>query len=232
LTLKKLPKSSFLPQKCRFSEKNTTSPNPTPIHFRLSIQRQNGTMPINEKNTDIELLQACQRDDPMAQQLLFRRYYGKVLGICMRYMGNREEANDVVNAVFLKIFRSSGQYSATGPVGGWIGKIALHTSIDFIRQRTAFRKHIASNEIPDAPVENEAIGRLTEEALLAMIQELPAACRAVFSLHVIEGFTHNEIAETLGISSGTSKWHLSHARGILQEKLKKSAYKTLVYNYV
>jgi RNA polymerase sigma-70 factor (ECF subfamily) len=138
----------------------------------------------------------------------------------MRYTQNRQEATAITNTVFLKVMTQTDRYEQTGAVGGWICKIALYTSIDFVRQRAVHQKHYILDTIPESPVRNDAIDRLSEEALLQLIQELPFLSRTVFCLFVIEGFSHEEIGKQLNIPTGTSKWHLSTARSILKSKLQ------------
>lgn len=176
-------------------------------------------MTYHEKSTDQELLQGCRDQHPLAQKYLYQRYFGKLLGISMRYTSNRSEAIEVLNTAFLKIFDSILQYRESGTFGGWMSRIVFHASIDYIRSRSSYRKVMDYSTEADQPIYNEVVGRLEAEDLFKLIQQLPPATRSVFSLYVIEGYIHREIADMLGIDEGTSKWHLSQARRLLQEKI-------------
>jgi RNA polymerase sigma factor (sigma-70 family) len=177
-------------------------------------------MAYTNTNTDIELLEGCRRQDRQAQYLLYKRFFGRVMSISLRYAGNRQEAVEITNTVFLKVMTLSDSYEQTGPVGAWIGKIALYSSIDFVRQKNTHQRHyVATDVTPDSPIRNEAIDRLSEEELLGLIQQLPVIQRTVFCLFAIEGFSHEEIGEQLHFPAGTSKWHLSQARTQLKKML-------------
>lgn len=180
-------------------------------------------MAYTDTNTDLELLDGCRRQDRQAQYLLYKRFFGRVLSICMRYAGNRQEAVEITNTVFLKVMTLTDGYEQTGPAEAWIGKIALYSAIDFVRQKNTYQKHFTATEmVPDVPIRNEAVDRLSEEELLHLIQQLPPVQRAVFCLFAVEGFTHEEIGAQLQFPAGTSKWHLSQARALLKKMLTKA----------
>ena len=172
-------------------------------------------------SSEEELIAGCRQRDRLAQKYLYERYFGKMLGISMRYTNNREEAVEVLNIAFMKVFCSIDSYKPTGSFGGWIARIVFNSSIDFVRSNTTYRKVIDLNTEREKPIDNPALDNLAMEELYAIIQELPPASRTVFSMYVIDGYKHHEIAERLDISVGTSKWHLSNARKSLQEKIKK-----------
>lgn len=173
------------------------------------------------KCTDDELRQGCIQQDRRAQQCLYQRYFGRLLGISMRYTNSREDATDVLNQAFLKIFNSLQQFQETGPFFGWMAKIVFHTAIDHIRHVQTYRKVINFSIEADQSVENEVTDRLDAEDLYALIQRITPASRTVFSLYVIDGYKHHEIAEMLGISVGTSKWHLSNARMEMKKQVEQ-----------
>jgi len=118
----------------------------------------------------------------------------------------------VLNHAFLKIFDAMASYQAIGSFAGWMARIVFHCSIDFVRRRTAYQKNMVLGEVLETPIDNEIVRDLESEALYALVQCLPAAARSVFSLYVVDGYKHAEIAKMLGIEEGTSKWHLSDAR--------------------
>ncbi|MEM1320325.1 MAG: sigma-70 family RNA polymerase sigma factor [Bacteroidota bacterium] len=177
-------------------------------------------MKYTPHSSDEVLIMGCREQNRLAQKYLYQRYYGKLLGVCMRYTSNREEAISILNMAFFKIFQSIDNYNSSGSFKGWMSRIALNTSIDHLRSNTTYRKVMDYNSEKEVLIENDAIDALAAEELYALIQQLPTASRSVFSLYVIEGYKHHEIAEQLGISVGTSKWHLSSARKQLQKLLK------------
>lgn len=161
--------------------------------------------------------------DSQEQRNVYKKYYGKMMGIPMRYTGSKNEAQDILNQSFVKVFRSIENYKNYGDEGsfsGWIAKIVFNTTMDHVRRVTRYSEKIVLGEIPITAVHNEAIDNMSLQEIYAKIQLLPAASQKVFSLYVIDGFNHREISELLSISEGTSKWHLSNARVKLQELLK------------
>lgn len=167
------------------------------------------------------LRQGCIQQDRLAQQYLYKRYFGRLLGIAMRYTSNREDATDILNQAFLKIFNNLHQYQETGPFFGWMAKIVFHTAIDHIRHVQTYKKVIHFSIEADHAVENDVTDKLDAEDLFALIQRITPASRAVFSLYVIDGYKHHEIAEMLDISVGTSKWHLSNARMEMKKQVEQ-----------
>ena len=159
--------------------------------------------------------------DRLAQQSLYQRYFGRLLGISMRYTNDREDAVEVLNQAFLKIFNSLHQFQESGPFMGWMAKIVFHTAVDHARKNNTYRKVIHYSIEADQAVESDATHHLDAEDLYALIQKINPGSRTVFSLYVIDGYKHHEIAEMLGISVGTSKWHLSTARVEIKKHLEQ-----------
>ena len=177
-------------------------------------------MKFTPNSKDEDLIIGCKQENRLAQKYLYQRYFGKMLGICMRYTKNREEATEVLNTAFYKVLTSLDQYKPTGSFPGWIARIVFNTSIDHIRKQATYKKVIDLNAERELPVQNEALDNLATEELFAVIQQLPPSSQSVFCLYVIDGYKHREIAEQLNISEGTSKWHLATARKQLKELLK------------
>jgi len=164
----------------------------------------------------------CRKGSRKAQEQLYRQLYGFAMTIALRYAIDEHEAADILGHAFVKMFRSIHSYDKTkGNFHGWLKRIVINESLDHIRQRSQF-----SNLEPDTAeepyVNNSIIERTDAAAILALIRQLPRATHAVFVLYAIDGFTHKEIAAQLNISEGTSKWHLSEARRILQQKINTS----------
>ncbi|MEM8906996.1 MAG: sigma-70 family RNA polymerase sigma factor [Bacteroidota bacterium] len=177
-------------------------------------------MHYSSNSPDDVLIRGCRRKDRLAQKYLYQRYYGQMLGICMRYTAQRSEAEDVLNRAFLKVFTAIHQYEPTGSFGGWIARIVFRTAIDYVRQHTRYREVMDYNLEKEPEIEAEVIDQLFAQDLFQIIQQLPATTRAVFSLYVIDGYKHREISELLAIKVNTSKWHLAEARKMLQQALK------------
>ena len=166
----------------------------------------------SQQSSDAELILGCQGQHRLAQRHLYQRYYGKLLGVCMRYTSQRSEAEDVLNQAFLKIFQKIKDYREQGNLGNWLATITLRTAIDHVRSQVKYREYLDFEIEKDQPLEAAAIDQLYAEDLYRLIQKLPATSRTVFSMNAIEGFTHREIGEILGISTNTSKWHLAEAK--------------------
>ena len=168
---------------------------------------------------DALLVEGCRQQHRLAQGCLYQRYYGRLLGTCMRYTGSRPEAEDVLNRAFLKIFQSIGGYSEQGSLFGWMATITLRTAIDFVRSQVKMRSVFRLGEPPEMPHDDGILEQLEAEDIYRLIQQLPPEQRAVFSMNVVEGYTHREIAELLGINENTSKWRLAEAKRGLRERL-------------
>lgn len=177
-------------------------------------------MHYSQQSTDEALIQGCREQNRLAQKYLYTKYYGRMVVICKRYTKNQDEATDVLNRAFLKIFNAIGDYQATGTLSGWMARIVFNTSIDYIRQNKRYNKAMDFNTERDVQIAPEIIDQLVAEDLYQALNHLPDTVRAVFSLYVLDGYKHREIAELLDISINTSKWHLSTAKKNLQQLLK------------
>lgn len=183
----------------------------------MSVQRV-----CQPDSPDEVLCQGCIKGDRLAQKYVYERYGGYMMGVCMRYANGKDEALDMLNAGFFKVFQKVEQFEGRGPFKAWIAKVIMYTCIDWVRRQANYRKRMDFDRIEDTPIDNEALQNLAVEELLEKVQRLPAATRAVFSLYVLEGYNHREIADALGISEGTSKWHLSDGKKKLREMIKLS----------
>ncbi len=141
------------------------------------------------------------------------------MSVAMRYVADEHEAGDILAQAFVKMFRSIQTFDATkGNVHGWLKKIVINEALDHIKQRSRFTS--LELEAAEEPfVNNSIIEKTDAAAILQLLRQLPPATHAVFVLYAVDGYTHKEIATQLGISEGTSKWHLSEARKILQQKI-------------
>jgi RNA polymerase sigma-70 factor (ECF subfamily) len=141
--------------------------------------------------------------------------------ICLRYTRNQEDAIEVLHNGFLKVYKNIHTYDASkASLYTWIRTIIVNSAIDFIRQRGKFQNNIELERAEEPAIEADAVQRMSARELLNLVQQLTPATQAVFNLYVVEGYNHREIANLLGISEGTSKWHLSEARKQLQKLLQ------------
>lgn len=174
-----------------------------------------------------EIVDGCIRGKRKFQKMLFEMFYGKMMAICYRYAKDSDEAQDMVQNGFIKVFKKLDVYNFDGSLEGWIRRIMVNTAIDQIRKnkRDPFaiedeaRLQNIEEEIPFDSDENEFYSKLKAETAIKAISELSPAYRMVFNMYVIEGFTHKEIAEYLDISEGTSKSNLAKAKQKLRAQL-------------
>ncbi len=171
-------------------------------------------------HTEEDFLSALVAQERWAQQQLYEQHYSKLMGICLRYAGSREEALDLLHEAFLKIFQNIHRYQPNTSLEAWMRTVVINTCIDHhrrcVRRRTEdlCEAHAFSADEPDA------LSRLTEAEILEAIQRLSPVYRAVFNLYVVEGYSHREIADALQITESTSRSNLMKARTRLQEYLR------------
>lgn len=170
-----------------------------------------------------DMIKACKEQDKQAQMAMFRRYHKKLLGVCLRYLYNKEIAEEVLMDSFIVIFKKIDKYT-DGSFEAWLKTIVIHKSIDYYRshKNDPVFAEIEKNEwrtIKKTPQHG-----LEAQDLMRMLDYLPHGYRLVFNLYAIEGFKHKEIADKLGISVNTSKTQYHKARLRLQEILKKGGY--------
>ncbi|MBL3654545.1 RNA polymerase sigma factor [Fulvivirga sediminis] len=175
-----------------------------------------------EENKEFhQLLKQCRKGHRQSQDRLYLAFYNYAMSIGLRYSRDREEALEIVNDSFVKVFTNLNKYSVGLSFKGWLRKIVINSAIDYYRRN---EKHYHSVDISYARFEYEdydILAEISEKEIIALIQELPPSYRIVFNLYAIEGFKHDEIAQKLGISAGTSKSNLSVARTKLQAAIKK-----------
>lgn len=170
------------------------------------------------------LLEGCRQGDRLSQELLYRQFYGFAMAICMRYTQQRDEAMEVLNDSFLKVFSKSELYDPSKPFKAWLRRILINTALDNYRQNVKHYYHDDLDNTHQVADTATADHDISYEELITMVQQLSPAYRTVFNLYVIDGFTHEEIAEQLNISSGTSKSNLARAKEQLRKMLKERNY--------
>lgn len=178
--------------------------------------------------TDLELLQACQRNDPRAQTALYQRFKGRLMGLCRRYARSHDEAEDMFQEGFIRIFQQINSIEHPDRMVPWMKRVIVNTAINAYHKNQ--KQRADTDRLDDqyaAVVEcgtddhRDTLARLSAEEIAALIQELPDGYRMIFNLHVVDGFNHPEIAQMLNISEGTSKSQLVRAKSAMREKLKK-----------
>lgn len=168
-----------------------------------------------------DIIHGCINGERKSQEELYRLFSGKLYAICIRYTKDMDDAKDILQEGFIKIYQKIGQFRFTGSFEGWLKRIVINTALEKYRSQ---RFYDPIDDNPNLNLEAEG-GDVTDDLsardLIMIIQELPAQYKLVFNLYAIEGYAHKEIADMLGISEGTSKSNLSRARAILQSKVKK-----------
>jgi RNA polymerase sigma factor (sigma-70 family) len=167
-------------------------------------------------------VRACQKGDAAAQRQVYEKYARKMLGVCFRYVGDQFEAEEILINGFLKVFDKIGQFKGEGSFEGWIRRIIVNEALAYLRRMKSIYLQTDLEKADYEPDYQSLSNRLEEEDLLRMIQRLPTGYKTVFNLYAIEGYSHKEIGDLLGISENTSKSQLSRARVLLQQYLVES----------
>ena len=168
-----------------------------------------------------KIIKGCLAGDRRDQELLYRRHAAKLYAVCLQYSGNDEEARDILQEGFIKIFENLGNYKHEGSFEGWIRRIIVNTALEKFRSKHYLYRVEDIDKMPelDAEPDNEDYAGLEAIDLLGIIRELPPKYRMVFNLFAIEGYSHKEISKMVNISEGTSKSNLFRARVILQRRV-------------
>lgn len=191
--------------------------------YILSVNRPEGMLrivPLYSK--EAQIIKALRRRDSQVQRQVYEQYASRMLGVCMRYLGDQMTAEDILVEGFLKVFDKIDQYKGEGSFEGWIRRIMVNESLGYLRQRKRLLEVPMLEEAQGIADANARIDQSLEAGeLMQMIDTLPLGYRTVFNLYAIEGYTHAEIAEKLGISESTSKSQLHRARALLQQLVTK-----------
>ncbi len=166
-----------------------------------------------------ELIKGCIRRERTAQKALYDRYSPKLYALCYRYVKDRMDAEDVLVTAFTKVFDRIDQFKGEGSFEGWLRKVVVNEALTFLRRNRSMYLETELEVAERKPDYNTLSDHLEAEDLMRLIQELPSGYRIVFNLYAIDGYSHKEIAEQLGISENTSKSQLSRARAHLQKLL-------------
>jgi RNA polymerase sigma-70 factor (ECF subfamily) len=169
--------------------------------------------------TEEQLIKGCVQNDVACQRLLFERYAGKLMTICLRYSCDRPEAEDMLQDAFIKIFSHIWQYKFEGSFEGWIKRIVVNCALKTIQKKKTRFLEISNHDAAAPHSDSFVLSSLSEDELIKMISSLPDGYRIVFNLYVMEGYSHDEIAEMLGIQAATSRSQLVKARKLLQKQI-------------
>jgi RNA polymerase sigma-70 factor (ECF subfamily) len=168
------------------------------------------------------LIKACLAGDASAQQQLYTQYAGQMLGICYRYTKSMNDAQDVLQEGFINVFRNLHQYKQEGELGAWIRRIMVNAALNYLKQNKRYQADMLMQQEHLHPISgDDPVITLSAKELAELIRQLPAGYQAIFNLHAVEGFTHVEIAQMLGISEGTSRSQYMRARNLLVTWLRK-----------
>lgn len=177
------------------------------------------SIPGNQIISDGDLIRGCLSGDTRMQEALYKRFAPKMYAVCLRYSNNADDAQDLLQEGFVKIFKNLDRFRAEGSFEGWVRRVFVNTSIEHYRKKVNLT---STSEREEAMIEDgsvNALDKLAEKDIIVLVQNLSPGYRAVFNMYAIEGYSHKEIGTVLGISEGTSKSQLARAKGILQKKV-------------
>lgn len=168
------------------------------------------------------LIAGCKRGESWARKQIYEQYAPVMMGVCMRYVNNRETARDLLQDGFIRVFTKIDMYSGTGSLGGWIRRVFVTTALEHLRKNDTLKQSVSIDEHYDAADNKDysALEQLSAEELMACIAKLPSGFRTVFNLFAIEGYSHAEIAEMLNIKESTSRSQFIRARKVLQKNVQ------------
>ena len=174
---------------------------------------------IKRSKTEEQLLKACRKGDRKAQQDLYEKFAPLMFALCQRYINDYAEAEDVLICGFTKVFAKIRQFKSEGSFEGWIRRVIVNEALSYIRRNKSMYLEVELENADCEPDYRQMHDQLEVEELQKMVNSLPSGYKTVFNLYAIEGFSHREIAQKLGISENTSKSQLSRARAHLQKRL-------------
>ena len=167
---------------------------------------------LKVEHEEHDFIAACVRQEKWAQKQLYMDHYGSMMGVCLRYAGDQDEALDILHEGFIKVFRNIAKYNSGTSLSAWIRRIMINTSIDYYRKKSRRRTEDIEQAYHVSSADADAISQCGEKEILEAIQKLSPAYRTVFNMYVLEGYSHKEIADRLNISESTSRSNLVKAR--------------------
>lgn len=180
---------------------------------------------LEHRYTIETLVSKCKAGERKAQEMLYKQFASKMLGVCMRYATDKMEAEDMLQNGFIRVFQKMADYRGEGSFEGWVRRIMVHSSIEYYRKNHKMMQAVDMDNIDEPSVDPVAAANLNAKDLILLIQQLAPGYRMVFNLYAIDGYSHKEIGEIMGITEGASKSQLSRARTILKEQILKTGEK-------
>lgn len=191
----------------------------------LASLRHKVSMDLADKEIVKEVVEACAKGDDKVQKALFKQLYSDMMRVCYRYASRPEDAKDLLQDGFIKVFNKIGGFNNKGSLEGWIRRIMVNNAIDYHRKNknkyAMSETLLEAGQIPDEQEQDGIFEEISSEDLMNCVQQLSPVYRTVFNLYVLDDYTHAEIAEELEISEGTSKSNLSKAKRNLQQMIKQ-----------
>lgn len=175
---------------------------------------------FSKEVTEKDLVKGCQKGDRKSLELLYTRYSPKMFSICMRYAQNHHNAEDILQDAFVKVYKNIGKFRNEGSFEGWLRRIFVNTAIEHYRKKVSMYPILEVQHTSMDITNDHTLDKMAANELLALVQELSPGYRTIFNLYVVEGYSHREISEQLGISEGTSKSQLARARYLLQNMIR------------
>ena len=166
-----------------------------------------------------ELISSCKKGDLKYQELLYKQFYGYALGICIRYLSNRDDALEAANDSFIKVFKSISSFNEENDFKPWFRKILVNTSLDYKRKSMRFNEALELTDTVPQTIHTSAIDKLSAQDILSLMKHLNELQRTVFNLYEIDGYSHKEIANMLNIPESSSRTYLTRAKQALQQLL-------------
>lgn len=167
-----------------------------------------------------KLIKGCQKGKKEFQQALYNKYCDGMYLVALRYSKMQQEAEDIIQEAFIKVFKNINKFRKDSSLAYWIKRIVVNTALNHQRSKLYLYPMVDINDLDDWSEKENIIAGLGYEELLALIQELPTGCQVIFNLFAVEGYKHHEIAKKLNISEGTSKSQYSRAKVLLAEKIR------------
>lgn len=184
----------------------------------IAVTYQSVLLETDELN---DLIRQCALNKRSAQERIYHLFYGRMMAMVKRYFPQQENAEEILNNGFLRAFQKVSSYQFKGSFEGWLRRIVFHAISDYVKAHVKYTQHNTTLEDKEYYITAEDSDGILYQDILKLIHDLPNTSRIVFNMHVMEGVPHKKIGEILNISEGTSKWHLSEARKLLQHKIKE-----------
>ncbi len=178
-------------------------------------------MESNQFLQESDIIKGCMAGNRKMQEALYHRFSSKMYAVCLRYSKNANDAQDLLQEGFIKIYKNIEKFRGDGSFEGWIRRIFVNTSIEHLRKVVTLNQVSETHENTIEDKEWNALDNIAEKDIINMVQELSPGYRQVFNMYVIEGYSHKDIGELLGISEGTSKSQLARSKVILQKMIEE-----------